>query len=234
MTATERSELRIETGYTDHRAITSIFIDGVDLFRLQRRRPRRPLPSRAGATGSDIGWIIYKPTDPVGLLPPDSRVLLPSAAPCRAMVGICSCGEAGCDSLWLQVRRDGDDVWWEPVTVQVGHSIDTAWRFGLRQYHDAIDAGVASLTWEQRPRLLARRLRADRDVLFGFPLPAHYWLLDAWAWPDLDQINITVAGPTGIGHHQWPVPAGLTDDQVLDQLRRTDWATYPDRFTGRA
>jgi hypothetical protein len=227
MTASERSALRIETGYTHHLATTSIFIDGVDLFRLQRRRMRRP-PRRPD--GAEFRW---KPTDPVGLLPPDSRVLLPSAVPSRAMVGVCSCGEAGCDSLWLQVRRDGDDVWWEPVTVHVGHSIDTAWRFGLRQYHDAIDAGTASLTWEQRPRLLARRLRAERDVLYGFPVPTHYWLLDAQAWPGLDQINITVTGPTGVSHHQWPVPADLTDDQVLDRLRRVDWASYPDRFSGR-
>jgi hypothetical protein len=234
MTAAERSELRIETGYTDHQAITSIFIDGVDFFQLQRRRLRRPPRVREGAAGSDIWWKVYKPTDPVGLLPPDSRVLLPSVAPSRAMVGVCSCGEAGCASLWLQVRRDGDDVWWEPVTVQIGHSVDTAWRFGLRQYLDAIDAGTASLTWEQRPRLLARRLLAERDVLFGFPSPTHYWLLDAHAWPGFDQINITVAGPTGIGHHQVPVPAGLTDDQVLDQLRRIDWASYPSRFTSRA
>lgn len=227
MTAIERSELRIETGYTDHLAATSIFIDGVDFFQLQRRRPRR---SRAGA---DIEWLMYRPTDPVGLLPPDSRLLLPSATPNRAMIGVCSCREAGCDSLWLHVRRDGDDVWWEPVTVQVGHSIDTAWRFGLRQYLDAIDAGTASLTWEQRPRLLARRLRTERDVLFGFP-PTYYWLLDAHAWPDDDQINVTIAGPTGVGHHRLPVPAGLTDDEVLDQVRRTDWSSYPSRFTSRA
>jgi hypothetical protein len=228
MTATERSELRIETGCTPHHlATTSIFVDGVDLFQLQRRRPRRLRP------GADNQWLMYKPADPVGLLPPDSRLLLPSATPSRAMVGICSCGVTGCDSLWLQVRRDGDDVWWEPFTVQIGHSVDTAWRFGLRQYLDAIDAGTASLTWEQRPRLLARRLRTEWDVLFGFP-PTHHWLLDSRAWPGLDQIDVTVAGPTGVGFHRLPVPADLTDDEMLDQVRRTDWASYPSRFTSRA
>jgi hypothetical protein len=220
MTAAERSELRVETGYSHHLATTSFLIDGVDLCQSQRRRRSRPLPPHTRAVGADVAWITYKPADPVGLLPPDSRVLLPSAAPSLAMVGICGCGEAGCDSLWLQVRRDGDDVWWEPVTVQTGHSVDTAWRFGLRQYHDAIDAGTAGLTWEQRPRLLARRLRAERDGLFGFPLPPHYQLLDARAWPGFDQIHVTVAGPTGVVHHPLPVPADLTDDEVLDQLRR--------------
>lgn len=234
MTAPQRSELRIETGtHQPGRRIplptTTIFIDDVDFFQLERRRRTRPLSGRDGIERPETWWKIYQPTDPVGLLPPDSRVLLPSAAPSRAMVGVCNCGESGCDSLWLQVRRDGDQVCWEPVEPHTGTSITTTYRFDLRRYLDAIDAGTASLTWEERPRLLARRLRQEqRDSVFGVPLPGYYRLLDAQAWPGQDQINVTVVGPTGTKYLSLPVPAELSDEQVLDQLRRLDPSVFED------
>jgi hypothetical protein len=48
-----------------------------------------------------------------------------------AMIGVCGCGEAGCGSLWLQVRRDGGQVLWEPDPDTPRHSIDRTWRFDL-------------------------------------------------------------------------------------------------------
>lgn len=234
MTAPLRSALRIETSTVDQSgwgnplAATTIFIDDVDFFQLERRRRVKPLLRRDGIERPETGWKIYRPTDPVGLLPPDSRVLLPSAAPSRAMVGICSCGESGCDSLWLQVRRDGEQVCWEPVEPRTGTGISTTYRFDLRQYLDAIDAGTASLSWEQRPRLLARRLRdEERDSVFGFPLANHYRLLDARAWPGQDRISVVVVGPKGTQYLWLPVPTELSDEQVLDQLRRMDPAVFP-------
>jgi hypothetical protein len=220
MTAAVRSALRIETGtHQSGRSVplptTTFFVDDVDFFALERQR-------RKG------GWKTYRPTDPVGLLPPDSRVLLPSAAPGQAMIGVCSCRESGCDSLWLAVRRDGDEVYWEPVERQTGHSIQATYRFDLRQYLDAIDAGTASLTWERRPRLLARRIREEqRDSVFGFLLANYYHLLDARAWPGQDRINVTVVGPKGSQYLELPVPDELSDDQILDQLRRMDPQVFP-------
>ncbi|MGH3266995.1 MAG: hypothetical protein ACRDNS_34005, partial [Trebonia sp.] len=102
------SELRIQTGVADGHAVTVILIDGVDILDLQRPTHR---PDRSEYTHGPKEFL---PSDPVELLPPDSAALLPTTAPRHAMIGICTCGEPGCSSMWLQVRRDGGQVVWEP------------------------------------------------------------------------------------------------------------------------
>lgn len=131
-------DLAIDSGPNGTRAETHISIDGVDLLELQRPT-HRPDGSRYPR-----GPMIYLPADPEDLLPPDSAALLPSVEPHRAMVGICNCGHSDCGSLWLQVRRDRDQVLWEPSREPPGgarSTIDTCYRFDLVPYLDAIDAG---------------------------------------------------------------------------------------------
>jgi hypothetical protein len=70
------------------------------------------------------------------------------------MIGVCTCGEPGRSSMWLQVRRDGDQVVWEPDPdlPTSGHTVDATWRFGLRRYLDAVDEAQRSMAgWETRP-----------------------------------------------------------------------------------
>jgi hypothetical protein len=216
------NELRVETAFDGNRATTSLFIDGVDILELQR-----PTVRPDGSSYRDGKPNVFRPADPIGLLPPDSRVLLPAAVPCQAMIGVCSCGEAGCASLWLRVRRDGGQVLWEPDPDAPRHSVDRTWRFDLARYLDAVDAGTSTMTWEPRVRLLAREFRRLRDRLFGFPIRNGYNLLTVSAWPGNDQIIVSVAGPTGVSFHSVPVPADQTDKEIIESLWDFDPARFP-------
>ncbi|HEY4020638.1 MAG TPA: hypothetical protein VGM75_18240 [Pseudonocardiaceae bacterium] len=208
------NELRIDTGERHSRAETQLFIDGVDLLDSQRFTVRSD-----GSTIGDGRTIGFRPTDPVGLLPPDSRVLLPSAIPTSAMVGICSCGESGCGSLYLRVRRDGDVVLWEPEPNPPHHTVNRTWRFDLRQYLDAIDAGAATMTWAPRPVLLARELRRRRDNHWGFSANLGALLLDVRAWPGVEEIKVLVADHHDAHWRTIAVPENLTDQEIIDSLR---------------
>ncbi len=167
--------------------------------------------------------MVFRPASPVDLLPPDSMALLPTARSRPAMVGICGCGIAGCDSLWLQVRRCGEQVIWEPYPASPHLTIESRYVFGLVQYLDAVDAGQASTSqWESRALVLAQELRRRRDSLNGFPMfagrgadMAVLRLLEVSAWPGHDAIVLTVATPSGVRQLEIPVTDGLTDDQIL-------------------
>lgn len=207
-------ELRIHTEERQHRAETHVFIDGVELVETQRPAVRAngtPVPGNRR--------LRFLPADPVGLLPPDSRVLLPSAEPSSAMVGICSCGESGCGSLYLRVRRDGGEVLWEPEPNPPHHTVDRSWRFDLRQYLDAVDAGAASMSWAGRSMRLARELRRRRDSHWGAGVEIGRELLDARGYPGADYIWVSIAGHDRVHWHKLPVPPDLTDEQVIDSLR---------------
>lgn len=220
------SELEVRTGVLDGRARTFLVIDGVDVLDLQQ-----PVLRPDGSRYPD-GPKVYLPADPDSLLPPDSAILLPAEHPKHAMIGVCDCGEPGCGSLWLQVRREGDTVCWEPDPHSPWASIDRTWSFALRPYLDAIDAGQRStLTWQTRPRRLARELRRRRDSLFGFQminavthLPMR--LLNAKAWPGQDDILIEVASDQGVRQLLFAVSAERTDEQLLRSLMTIDPARF--------
>jgi hypothetical protein len=206
------NELRIHTEERQHRAETHVFVDGVELVETQRPAVRAngtPVPGNRR--------LRFLPADPVGLLPPDSRVLLPSAEPSSAMVGICNCGESGCGSLYLRVRRDGGEVLWEPEPNPPHHTVDRSWRFDLRQYLDAVDAGAATMTWAPRPLLLARELRRRQHGHWGSEFGCE--VLDVRAWPGVDEIKVQIAGHDGVRWHTVPVPPQESDQQIINRLK---------------
>lgn len=221
-TGAPSNRLSIRTGLIDGGAATSIAIDGVDLLDLQRPT-RRP-------DGSEYpdGPTAFLPANPVGLLPPDSAALLPTTTPRQAMVGVCTCGEPGCSSLWLQVRRDGDEVLWEPDPDTPSHTVDTSWRFALRAYLDALDEGQrSSAAWETRPMRIARELRRRRDSLDGFHMinpvtRAPMRLINAIAWPSEDYVLIEIASDIGPRQLHLEIDAARTDQEILWQLRSVD------------
>ncbi|MFN8073886.1 MAG: hypothetical protein U0Q15_00530 [Kineosporiaceae bacterium] len=112
------STLRLLT-VLDRRGMPSIrpFVDDLDLL---------------------LGYQNPKGLDPDDLLPPLSTRLLPTRAGTPVLLGRCSCGEAGCGSLQARVRREGDDVVWEP-TQAPDETLTRAYRFALRAYLDAVD-----------------------------------------------------------------------------------------------
>jgi hypothetical protein len=199
------------------RPSTRLTINGVDLLTSQR-------PDGGG--GEPLQFL---PPDPAVLLPPDSPALLASTVPSHAMVGICSCGEPGCNSLWAQVRRDGRQVVWEPDPNSPRRTLDTTYRFDLIAYLDSVDAAAAAvLAWPDRPRRIARELRRQRDSLFGIDLynpDFYYRLLDVGPGGQ-DRILISVAGPAGQRQYFIPISAELTDDEIIGRLRRFDPGQY--------
>lgn len=215
--------LRIDTAVVDGQPAAMVWIDEVDILQLQRPAHRtygwqdRPAPDP------------FRPPDPIALLPPDCAGLLPMTAPRAAMVGICSCGEPGCSSLWIQVRRDADRVVWEPDPNSPRSTIDTTWSFELLQYLDAVDEGAQSVQrWEQRPHRLARQFRQRRDSLFEFSVGSTtegiLWLTDAAASGQPDQIQVTLARRT---YHHISVTADLTDEDIITSLNRTAHTDTP-------
>jgi len=209
-----RHRLRVDTGTEEHQATTRLLIDGVDLLDLLDLQQPAVHPDGSPRRAGPI-WFL--PPDPVGLLPPDSPALLPTAAGTSAMVGICTCGEPGCSSLWLRVSRDGDTVVWAPDPDSPGHTVDRVWRFDLLPYLDAVDtAAAAALAAEDLPRRLARELRRRRDHLhydFWFPRSGIH-LLDARAWPGIGEVHLTLATPAGV---VWPAVA-VVDGESADEF----------------
>lgn len=201
--------LHAETGAREHHAETILSVDGTDIRILEQATHRADGTLRKQPR-------LYNPADPVGLLPPDSRVLLPTTLPVPAMIGICSCGEPGCDSLWMQVRRDRDLVVWEPTTDTPRASIRHTYRFALLPYLDALDDACTRAV-EERPQVLARELRASRDSLFGAPVRGQ--VLDVRAWPGTGWISVGIVAPSAV--RQLRIVAGPHDslDDVLDRIR---------------
>ncbi|MEP6559473.1 MAG: hypothetical protein ABJD68_00155 [Nakamurella sp.] len=216
--APEPDVLTVEPTLINIRPSTRLRINGIDLLTLQR-----PM----GGAGQPLQFI---PPDPAVLLPPDSSALMASTVPSQAMVGICGCGEARCNSLWAQVRRDGRQVLWEPDPNSSGRTLDTTYRFDLNGYLDSIDGAAATvLARPDRPRRIARELRRQRDSLFGFFMynaDFHYRLLDVRSGA-VDNIFITVAGPPGERQYSVAIPADLNDDEIIDRLHRFDPSQYP-------
>lgn len=205
-----RCRLQVETDVEDHQATARFLIDGIDLLEVQQPvlwpdgRPRRGGPKR------------FIPPDPVGLLPPDSLVLVPTTVGAPAMVGVCTCGDPGCSSLWLRVARDGDTVVWAPDPDSPGHTVDRRWRFDLLPYLDAVDtAAAAALAVEDPARRLARELRRRRRGILHGMVFAHpeIHLLDASAWPGIGEVHLTLATDTGLA---WPAVAVIDGESVHD------------------
>lgn len=206
---TRPDTLIIETGVRERSAETYLMISGTDILTLEQRARRLDSIFRNRP-------LVYRSADPTNLLPPDSRALLPVAIPAPVMIGICTCGEPGCGSLWMQLRRDGDEVVWEPTTETPWHSIGQTYRFALVPYLDAIDAATGRRR-EDHPRLLARELRASRDSMHGAPLPER--VLDVRSWPGVDHLSVSVAARPAIRHHRLPVGPDDSLDTVLARLR---------------
>ena len=136
---------------------------------------------------------------PDRLLPPLSSLLLPSRTDHRVLIGCCSCGETGCGSLALRLRRSGDQVLWGPDEHHGGESLARGYRFDLRQYLDAIDDASEDRPGEGRGSRVARRLRLSLglhdqayDSLTPFQLRRVDWI-SAWSW-DSDVVEVFLTG----------------------------------------
>ena len=164
MEASSQNVLHLTTAVDEQGPMLRPVIDGVDILSLQQ---------------NDRGL------DPDRLLPPLSHSLLPTTDPRPVIVGACSCGETGCGSLSLLLRRRGNEVLWEPV--EQGEALTRTYVFDLVEYLDAIDAAVGDRVDEGRGRRVARLVSVMlgmHDSQFGlstFSGVAVDWI-SAWPW----------------------------------------------------
>lgn len=187
-----------------------------------------------GHTGSPLHFESPPCTD---VLPPDAVGLLPTTRPTQALVAICGCGGgAGCNSLWITVRRDGHRVVWEPDPTSPRRTIDRTWSFQLLPYLEQIDQAVAdNARVEPRGHTIARELRRRQGALFGFAMGTRehvYRLCDVFR-DSIHQgphagscLGIEVAGPDGLGWYRVPLPADRSDDDILAELN----SFHPERY----
>lgn len=140
--------------------------------------------------------------DPERLLPPLSHALYPARTGRDVVVGACSCGETGCGSLSLHVRRAGPDVVWEPVTGTLpDETIAREYRFPLAEYLDALDDAGDDRPGEGRGPRVARQVRQllgrydqQYDSLALFQVAGVDWV-SAWPWASSTvKVSITKAG----------------------------------------
>lgn len=139
--------------------------------------------------------------DPDDLLPPLSSRLFPSSERHLVIMGVCSCGESGCGSLALSIRREGGDVIWEPAPVAHDETLSRSYRFELRAYLDAIDAAAANPpVGEGVGRRVARMVRLGLGMydqhyesLVVFHRARIDWV-SAWPWSsDVVEVSVTNA-----------------------------------------
>lgn len=164
--------------------------------------------------------------DPDRLLPPLASSLSPTRRAHRAVVGSCACGDTGCGSLSLQIRRHGGQVTWGPAETGVRETISQTFCFELEAYLDAVDDAAADRPGEGQGRRVARAatslLREYADVMGDEPHrpPGIDWV---HGFPyDSPAINACLA--VGEQQHLYeihPLPAETDErmvQRVLDQL----------------
>lgn len=98
--------------------------------------------------------------DPTQLLV-EPCLLRADKLPHLAVIGRCSCGEVGCGSLEVQIRRESDVVVWSAADTS------RSARFHADQYDAEIERALQDRTWETPERMAARLISeaVDRAAL---------------------------------------------------------------------
>lgn len=140
--------------------------------------------------------------DPERLLPPLSSLLLPTRTGRRVLIGCCSCGETGCGSLALRLRRLGSVVLWEPDDHSQYESLSRTFSFDLTQYLDAVDDAAGDRPGEGRGSRVAREVRLmlglddqSNESLTIFQSVPLDWI-SAWPW-DSDLVRVSLTDASG-------------------------------------
>lgn len=160
--------------------------------------------------------------DPPPLLPGDGATPVPIAR--------CGCGEVGCDSIEVVIRRSGDVVVWEVQQRSLS--------FPAAQYESELRRATLDKSWETPERTAARLLaeRMDKDVL------AQRGLTFQWASGRHTEGEFTVSLLLRPGPYQLLVPVHwetgeapeLIAQRAADLLRRDPHAWRAVRYLPQA
>jgi hypothetical protein len=190
--------------------------------------------------GIDIldGYRNSQGRDPDDLLPPLSTQLLPTRGGHPAILGVCSCGEPGCGSLAVSIRRAGSEVLWQPAEIAGYETLRRSYRFELVPYLEAVDTAAGDPpAGEGTGRRVARRVRAALgmyDLRYGSLAMFHEARIDwisAWPWRS-HAVKASVTTTAGQTVHEYTAELDETEDQfaarVTAELARFRLASNPD------
>lgn len=202
--AGDTNQFQLRYSITEHQATLRPIIDGVDLLEDYK---------------NDQGL------DPDRLLPPLSSLLFPTRAGRQVLIGVCSCGETGCGSLALWVRRVASEVKWEPVEVPPDETILRNYRFDLTQYLEAVDRAADDPPGEGRGRRVARMVRLmlglhDQryDVLTHFHVAKIDWI-SAWPWRS-ETVKVSLSSDKGQDVREFSGLPGESDQHLASRIAR--------------
>lgn len=162
--------------------------------------------------------------DPDDLLPPLSTRLFPARGAHRVIVGVCSCGETGCGSLTISIRRSGNEVLWEPVEATMYETLRRGYRFGLRSYLDAVDTAAGDPPAGEG---IGRRVARDVRMRLGmydqqyesmrlFHTASIDWI-GAWPW-DSPVVKASVTSDSGQAVHQFTLQLDESEEQLAVRI----------------
>lgn len=170
--------------------------------------------------------------DPDRLLPPVSSSLMPSRLAHRVVIGSCGCGDSGCGSLSMEIRRRGGSVTWGPAETGRRESIRQTYEFELEAYIDAVDVAAEVRPGEGQGRRVARAvtclIREHADVMGETPhqAPGIAWVSGYPYDSPRMEARLDVGGEQHLRQIN-PLP-GETDEQManraFDVLQDEVWA----------
>jgi len=189
-----RLQLRYET--TEDQITLRPFIDGQDLL---------------AGFNNDHG------RDPDDLLPPLSTQLFPTRDGRTAIIGMCSCGETGCGSLAVRIRRIRSEVVWEATDSPGCETLHRSYSFDLTSYLDAVDDAAGDPPQgEGQGRRVGRAVRVLLGMYeqkYGTVTLFHQAKIDwisAWPWPS-DVVKASVSSVNGQTVHEFRSHPGERD-----------------------
>ena len=162
-------------------------------------------------------------------LDPDQLLVEPcpldaSETPRIVTIGRCGCGEVGCGSVEVEIRRENAAVKWRSLDSPLEIQFDGS------QYEAEIERALRDHSWETPDRRAARLIGAavDKSIL------ERRGLVFSWASGRCRERNITVALMLSPGPYQVLVNLpwdGKSIENIVDQfasLLRAEPASWPD------
>lgn len=162
--------------------------------------------------------------DPDDLLPPLSTHLFPTRGGHEAILGVCSCGEAGCGSLAVAIRRAGSEVTWGPAEAPGCETLSRSYRFELLAYLDAVDAAAGDPpAGEGKGRRVARQVRRALEMYdqrYGTLRAFHEARIDwisAWPWTS-HTVRASVTTAAGQTVHEYTADLEESETQFASRV----------------
>jgi len=154
--------------------------------------------------------------EPNDLLDPTHPLIPPAdGSTIVATVQRCGCGETGCATLQMGIRRDGDEVvWFDATTRGVPYPVGP-FRFAAPRYEEIVRRVHEHRPWESRPACIARLLGYRFESI-----PDERGLTFDWA-SEHSEAAVLVSFM-----HTEPNPEAGQRRGIIPKNESTGWSTY--------